>query len=251
MITAIIIDDEQASIDVLKIKLSRFCPQINVVGEADDPMQGLTLIRSLKPNVVFLDVEMPEMTGFELMNEMDMYSSEVVIITAHQHYSIKAIRKDAFDFLLKPVDVDELVEVVNRLVLKEAQKKVTEKNTSNWTKLQTDFNKIILPTGKGFIFSPINDIIRLESFGCYTNLHMASGQKILSTKSIGDYEEMLAAYHFLRVHHSHLINLNYILEYQKSDNILVMNADGRETASTTKIPVSKRKKKEFLLMING
>jgi two-component system, LytTR family, response regulator len=250
--TAIIIDDEQPAIDVLKIKLKRYCPQIEVIACSDDPIEGLGLVKLMKPDVLFLDVEMPELSGFELMKDLDLNAIEVIISTAHQHYSIKAIREDAFDFLQKPVDVNELMEVVARLMLKNTQKKQTPKDSPNWAKLQTEYNKIILPTGNGFMFSPINDIIRLESFGNYANVYMTSGQKILSNKSITDFENILQTYHFSRVHHSHLINLNHVLEYQKIDNIIVMKTNTQSTNNKdTRIPVSKRKKKDFLQLLSG
>ncbi|MCP1382529.1 LytR/AlgR family response regulator transcription factor [Runella salmonicolor] len=241
MITAVLIDDEIVSLEALQLKIQRASDEIKVIHTFDSAPEAAKHIEKLAPDVIFLDVEMPEMDGFDFLSAFPDRSFEVVITTAHSEYAIQAVRQSAVDFLLKPFGVKELMETVERLVQKIKSKQKTER--SAFSKLNAQFDKIPVPSLRGISFLPIKEILYLVSEGNYTTIYLDNKQKIVSSRNLGDYEALLENLQFFRIHHSTLINLAHIREYLRGEGGSVLLTDG------TELDVSKRKKKEFLEVI--
>lgn len=245
ILQAILIDDEVNSIQNLERKLEEFCPAVRLVATTQRPEEAIQLIQQYKPDVVFLDIEMPRMNGFKMLEELQNIDFEIIFITAYNHYAVDAIRISAFDYLVKPVAIKDLQAAVERLIRQKKRKSSErlEVLRNSMAELKTQENKIAIPTNEGIEFLQIKNIIRIESSSNYSKLVMTSGQCILVTKLLKDFEEMLLAYRFYRVHNSHLINLVYISKYIRGDGgqIVMQNGDI--------VDVSRRKKEEFLKII--
>ncbi|MEO6288647.1 MAG: LytTR family DNA-binding domain-containing protein [Ginsengibacter sp.] len=246
-IKAIIIDDELNSLQNLKQKLEGFCPQIQILATSQKPEEGISLIKQHKPDVVFLDIEMPRMSGFRMLEELGEYDFDIIFTTAYNHYSIDAIRISAFDYLIKPIGIEDLQKAVERLdktYNKQTKEKVDIlKKSLSENKSQED--KIAISTSEGIEFIPIKNILHIESKSNYSKIYMPENKNIIVSKILKDFEEILVPYNFYRVHNSHLINLTYIKKYMRSKGGHVMLQDG------TLIDISRRKKEEFLKMISG
>ncbi len=246
-IKAILIDDELNSLQNLRQKLDEFCPEVQVAAMAQKPEEAMLLIKHHKPDVIFLDIEMPKMSGFRMLDELGDCDFEIIFTTAYNHYAIDAIRISAFDYLMKPIAITELQASVERLSsmrISQTREKIDILKTSmNENKSQDD--KIAIPTSEGLEFIPIKNILHIESSSNYSKIFFKEGKTIVVTKLLKDFEDMLQPYRFYRIHNSHLINLNYILKYVKAQGGQVIMQDG------TTIDVARRKKEEFLKMIAG
>lgn len=242
---AVIIDDEKHCRDVLQMLLERHCPEVTVDALCGDPEEALKVIERLQPQLVFLDIEMPGMNGFELLESCARRSFAVIFTTAYDQYAIKAIRHSALDFLLKPIDKDELVQSV--------QKALTQ-TTNSATKVDALLQflhqhvqpneRLALPTEDGLRMIPVKDITYCESAGGYTKVFMV--QQSLPTlicRSLKEVEEALRDKGFFRVHNSYLINLSYMHKYIKGDGGEIIMTDGKN------IPVSRNRKQDFLTRI--
>ncbi len=245
MITAIIIDDEAKGRLALREKLLTYCPQINIVAEAANGQDALVLIEKYKPHLIFLDIEMPKMNGFEMLNALPEKNFHVIFTTAYDHYAIKAIKYAAFDYLLKPIDIEELKTAVEKIDTKQNNqtKKQVELLQQNMQHPKRQLNKLAIPTLEGLLFVDINDIIHLEANSNYTYIYLVNKTKITASKTLKEFEELLPDDIFFRTHHSHLINLNYIKRYIKGDGGQI------ELQNGTYVDVSRRKKEEFLKAI--
>ena len=243
MINAVIIDDENAGRDILSDLLAKHCPQVKVLAEAGSVAAGLETIKTHRPALVFLDIEMPDGSGFDLLERARNVDFDVIFITAYDQYAIKAFRYAAADYLLKPVRPQELAEAVNRVIDKRSTKTTTESLgvlLQNIKQPSNELKKIALPSVNGFTFIQVHDILRCESTSSYTTFYLTTKEKITVSRSIKEYEELLPADKFFRVHQSHLINLAHIKKYIKGDSPqLVMSDD-------TIVPVARRKKDELL-----
>lgn len=247
MLKAILVDDELNSLQNLQYKILEFCPSVKVVGQSQNPEEAIRLIQQYKPDVIFLDIEMPRMSGFKMLEQIPEIDFEVIFITAYNHYAINAIRISAFDYLVKPVAIEELQQTIERLAsstIKKTRERadLLKKNLAN-PKSQEDH--IAVPANDGLEFMQIKQIIRIESSSNYSKLVLQGGQQLLVTKQLKDFEELLTDYRFYRVHHSHLINLNYISKYVRGDGGQIMMKNGDV------IDVSRRKKEVFLKLIGG
>ncbi|MBC7875046.1 MAG: response regulator transcription factor [Ferruginibacter sp.] len=245
MQTAIIIDDEQKGRVALKQKLLDYCPDVELIGEAENGEEGLKLIEKCKPNIIFLDIEMPRMNGFEMLNELPEKKFHIIFTTAYDQYAIKAIKYAAFDYLLKPVDIEDLKTAIARVI--NSEKNQTQKQVEllrqNMQHPKKQLNKLAIPTLEGLLFFDINEIIHLEAQSNYTYIYFSGKPKITASKTLKDFEELLPPDIFFRTHHSHLINLNYIKRYIKGDGGQI------ELQNGSYIDVSRRKKEEFLKTI--
>ena len=244
---AIIVDDEKSSLQNLRQKLTEFCPDIHVIASSEKPEEAILLIRQYKPDVIFLDIEMPRMSGIRMLDELTDYTGEIIFTTAYNHYAVDAIRISAFDYLVKPVSITELQNAVARLV-KYKQSETKERldilrQSLSENKSQDD--KIAVPTGEGLEFIQIKNIVHIESSSNYSKIFLAGGKNMLVTKLLKDFEDILLPYRFYRVHNSHLINLSYIKKYIRGDGGQVVMQDD------TYIDVARRKKEEFLRLIAG
>ena len=242
----ILVDDEIPSLQNLEHKIKEFCPDLKVIATAQKPEQAIELIESNKPDVVFLDIEMPRMNGFKMLEEIKEINFEVVFTTAYNHYAIDAVRISAFDYLVKPIAVKDLQNTVARLI-KDGAKHTPEKLDilrQNLSSSRSQKDKITISTNDGVEFIEISQIIRIESSSNYSKIFYLDGKNILVTKLLKDFEEILQPYLFFRIHNSHLINLNYIKKYIRGDGGQVVMQNNEV------VDVSRRKKEEFLKMIS-
>lgn len=243
MLKAIIIDDEEKAQKNLFNLLKEYCDNVEVMAMESSIEEGIERIDKLKPDLVFLDIEMDNETGFDLLKHYPEPAFHVIFVTAHDEYAIRAFKHSAVDYLLKPVDIDELTEAVTRLESK-VNVKPAESNIdfllSQLANPSKELDKLILPSMESLLFVNVEDIVRCESIDNYTNFHMASGKVHLVSKNIKHYEDILQDTHFFRVHRSHLININFIKEYHRGEGGYLTLTNGEQ------VPVSRRKKIAFL-----
>lgn len=246
---ALIIDDSDNSRIALAHDLEHYCPQVVVVGEANGVQAGLKAIRESKPDVIFLDIEMGDGTGFDLLGQMKEIDFQVVFTTAHDAYGIKAIKFSALDYLLKPVDADELVKAVAKLEENARSRQMKDSISLLLENMRGNkpaaAKRIALHSLEKVHLVSIDEIIRCESQGAYTTFHLKSKEQILVTKNLKEFEQMLEEHAFIRVHHSHLINFAYMKEYIKKDGGYAIMIDKSE------VPVSFRKRANLLQMMGG
>jgi two-component system LytT family response regulator len=247
MIRCVIVEDEEMARNVLKSLLAQYCPDGMVCAEADDVISGKNMIETFRPDLVFLDIEMPGGSGFKLLTSIENKDFEVVFITAYEQFAIKAIRHDALDYILKPIDPKELVaavEKVNEAKYKKTLKKQYDNLLKNLDPEQLVVRKISLSTADKIHLIDVDDIIRCESDNYYTIIFFKDGTSLMVSKTLKDMEQKLEEYDFVRTHKSHLVNMRCIMNFIK-DEMMVVMTDG------TKVPVSKRKKEKILEVINN
>jgi two-component system LytT family response regulator len=241
MIRVLLIDDEAKGRLYLRQLCDKYVPQIKIVGEAATASEALELIDVEKPDLIFLDIEMPGMTGIEMLRQMQEVAFEVIFVTAFNRYAVEAFRLGAVDYLLKPASPSDLQQAVERaekiLNLKMPDRPHIKALSQNFGQA---FTKVTIPTLNGFEFVDFTEILFLQSDGNYTTLRLKSGRSVVATRTLGDFEELLEPYNFFRVHKSYLINLAYIRKYIKGDGGTVVMED------STEIDVSRRRKEEFL-----
>lgn len=242
MLKCIIVDDELRSRESLSQLLSTFCPDVEVCALCKDVQEGLDAIGFHKPNVVFLDVQMKKETGFDLLAKVTNINFEIIFTTAHSEYAIKAIRFSAIDYLLKPIDIQDLQNAVDN-VRKKQNDNIPDRLQQLLLNLKAGNSenlKLALPTSAGLTFIKIFDILYCKASGNYTEIFMKDGKKHLVSRQLKEYDEMLVEHNFFRIHHSSLINLNYVQDYIKGDGGYVIMSDN------TSLDVSRRKKEDFL-----
>ena len=243
MINAVIIDDETRNIKLMKNILGKFCPQVRLIGDASNGLTGKELILQKKPDLVFLDIEMPYGNGFDLINDLMPVDFEVIFVTAFDKYMLQALKYSALDYLLKPVNIDELKQAVQNAELRIRKNSINQQLNillDNFKKQEPGLKKIAIPTPDGFDFIMVDDIIRCEALGAYTKIHINDSKKIVVSKTLKDYETILPEDIFFRIHNSHLINLNYIKKYNRGRGGFIELDDG------SIIEVASRRKDEFL-----
>lgn len=245
MLNAILIDDETNCLKMLEWELKNSCPEVNILGMYDSGKEGLKAINKEKPDVVFLDIEMPYLNGFELLELIPNIDFDVVFTTAYDEYAVKAIKISAVDYLLKPIDGEDLAKAVARV--EEKKKKNIGSENIDFLKKQLEDSRrnniknLALPTYEGYVFVKLEEIIYCQSDNNYATVFLKTGKKILISRTLKEVAEMLAEQdNFYRVHNSFLVNLNEIKNYVKTDGgYLVMSNDG-------KVKVSRSKKEELL-----
>lgn len=240
MIKTIIIDDEPRGRDTLKTLLTKHCPDVSVSGEAASVVEGFKLITKEAPDLVFLDIEMPGNNGFDLLEMFSSIPFKVIFTTAYDKYAIKAIKYSAMDYLLKPIDIDELKEAVSRIETKKDLGQAKYEALLNNIKSDNKRKKVAIPDIEGLIFVFIDEIVRCESDSNYTYIYLINKKKITASRTLGDFEELFSEENFFRVHRSHLINLDHLKKYIKGDGGFAVMADD------SRVEVSRRKKPEFL-----
>jgi two-component system, LytTR family, response regulator len=244
MLKAIIIEDEQHCIDRLHGLLTETASSsIHLLNSCQTVEDGLKAVKKLQPDVVFLDVQINERTGFDLLMELKEINFEVIFTTAYERYAVQAFKFSAVDYLLKPVDINDLKEAIKRLNDKISKKEIVGKLDvllHNLKDIQGASKKISVPTINGFSFLAINDIIRCQSDVNYTTIYLKENQKLTVAKTLKEFEELLTEYSFYRIHNSHLINLAYIKSYNKGKGGYVSMIDN------TEVEVSTRRKEDFL-----
>lgn len=244
MINAIIIDDEIDCVKSLEDELSIHCPEVRVVSSNVGAIDGIKAINNLKPDIIFLDVEMPVIDGFELLEMVSEIQFDVIFTTAFDHFALRALKLSAIDYLLKPIDPENLKIAVKKVINK--NKKLNSHNQIQFLlqhlkDLESNkINRIILPTLEGLNFVSLDDIIYCSSDGAYSNVHLKTRNKIMISKSLRYLEQILCDFHFFRVHKSFIVNLKMIKKYSRGDGGLLIMTDG------AKIKVARTKRDELL-----
>ena len=240
---AIIIDDEKNGIEVLQLLIMEHCKNVKVIAVEDSAEGGINAILNLKPDLVYLDIEMPTATGFDVIEATRAIPYEIIFTTAYEHYAIKAFKAQAVDYLLKPIDIEDLITATKNAQLKiEAKNKNNESNQFELLlrKINYTSKKILIPTSEGIIIVAADDIIHLQSDSNYTNVFLKDGRKILISKTLKSMEMQLKDYHFCRVHSAHLVNIDEIDKYIKGDGgTLILK-------NKASIPVSRVHRQELL-----
>lgn len=252
MITAVLIDDDQHLRTGLKAMLLRYTSSIQIMDEADSVKSGVELLQRIEPQVIFLDIHLADGTGFDILEQISALKGKtkwhIIFITAHEQYAVKAFKFSALDFLLKPVDPEELQKTINRI-----QEAVGKQNSfehidlllENIRKKVDNFKRIALSTSEGIHLFDVADIIRCEAKGNYTEFFIKNHKPVLISKTLKEYEELLSNHGFERIHQSHLINLNYLKTYSKSDGGYVIMGDNSH------LPIAGSKKEKLQEIIKS
>lgn len=247
MLTCIIVDDELKSRESLKILLEDFCTGIEVKALCQNVAEAMSAIKTYKPDVVFLDIQLQRETGFDLLVKTDPINFEVIFTTAYSEYAIKAFKFSAIDYLLKPIDIEDLKRAVEKV-----EKRVGDSVSARIQQLMSNLKsstgenyKLALPTSDGLIFVKVSEILYCEASSNYTEITQADGKKHVVSRTLKEYEDLLTDYDFFRIHNSYLINLNAVKKYIRGEGgqVIMMNDKA--------LDVSKRRKESFLARIGA
>jgi two-component system, LytTR family, response regulator len=240
---AVIIDDEKKSREVLKTLVEKNNPQLIISGMADGVQSGIKLVQEELPDIIFLDIKMADGTGFDLLESLPDLKSRVIFTTAYDQFALKAIKYSALDYLMKPIDSEELKAAIEKAEKQKAQNPSMENLQfllENFKKSESNYSRITLPTGNAYEVVNISDIIRCEAETSYTKFVLAGKRNILVSSSLKYYEDLLPEKDFFRLHHHHLVNLAHVQKFLKEDGGYVIMSDG------SKIEISRRKKEAFI-----
>jgi two-component system, LytTR family, response regulator len=246
-INAVIVEDEKKSAELMLALLKKHCPEISVLGIAGNVDTAVEMIKKEKPDLVFLDIQLTDGTGFDILTRIPDQNFEIIFATAFDQYAIKAIKYSALDYLLKPINGEELKSAVRKIIEKKSSFSNVENLKfliQNLKKSDEDFSIITLPTGNAYEIVNIADIIRCEASESYTYFFLVGGKKFLVTTGLKHYEDILPSSQFIRVHHHHLINMNHVVRYLKTDGGYAIMSDN------SKIEISRRKRESFLERLN-
>jgi len=244
MIKALIIDDEAKARQGLRLVLEKYCPEVEILGLCESPQIGLEKINELQPDLVFLDVQMPKMSGFDLLERIRNINFEVIFVTAYDRYAIKAIKFSALDYLLKPIDVDELISAVQKISKKRKNSTIKYQSLLNNVKIdEKKLSRLAIPSDNEIIMQPIEDIIYCEADSSYTTLHLINDKRITVAKTLKEFENMLSETDFCRIHHSTLVNITHVIKYIKGEGGYIIVSNNKH------LNVSRRKKEYFLQLL--
>ncbi|HEX5625984.1 MAG TPA: LytTR family DNA-binding domain-containing protein [Saprospiraceae bacterium] len=243
----IIIDDEKSSIDSLRFELKEYCPEVQIMDTCQDPVKAVELLQRLEPDLLFLDIEMPGMNGFELLQQLPEYAGQVIFVTAYDQFAINAFEFNAVDYLLKPVRKSKLIAAVQK-VMERQNVRVDKFNLDALLQniriqSQGGLETIALPTSDGFKMVHINDIAYLQAESNYTRVHLADRKIHLVSKTLKDMEEMIRFSQYFRAHKSYLVNLNHVDRYIRGQGGYLVMKD------QVQIPVARTQKIELLKML--
>lgn len=239
----VIIDDESDAVDFITSIIGEYCPGLIVSGSAHNVKDGIKILNEIKPDLVFLDVEMPNGTGFDLLKYFPDKDFDVVFITAFNHYAIKAIKFSAVDYILKPININEFIESVNRVIEKRTNNSL--RDNENFEALLENIRgshptRLVIPTSDGKEYLNPNDIIRIEADRSYSWFFITDKRKILVSKHLKEFQDLLNDRNFFRPHNSHLINLDYVKKYVRQDGGYI------EMTDASQVPISRNRKDLFL-----
>jgi two-component system, LytTR family, response regulator len=234
MLRAVIIDDEVAGLNALQLLIGKYVEQVKVVATTTKAPQGVSLIEDYKPEIVFLDISMPDMNGFTLLKQLEYKNFNLVFTTAHREYAIQAIKHNAVDYLLKPVDVAELQSCIGNIMDKTKPQPA-----------KTSSNTIGLSVKDGIVFIRHSDIIRLEASGSYTVFYLDKNVKHVASRSLKEYEAQLNPDSFYRCHNSHLVNLKKVVKFVSSSGFMAQMTDG------SLAEIARKNKEEFLALLKN
>ncbi len=248
MLKAVIVDDEQKSRESLRILLEDFCKNVDVVSLCATVDEGVEAIEKHKPDIIFLDIQISKQTGFDLLRKFKKIEFEIIFITAYSEYAIDAIKFSALDYLLKPIDIQELKNAVNKVekkMLNGSFKDQFEALLHNFKIDNSESFKIGIPSTDGLVFINIKEILYCEALSNYTKINLKEGKTFVVSKTLKEYESMLQNHHFYRIHNSYIINTNEIKKYIRGDGGQVI------LSNNVSLDVSKRKKEGFLSKMEG
>ncbi|WP_130733282.1 LytTR family DNA-binding domain-containing protein [Flavobacterium sp. J27] len=235
-IRSVIVEDETAAREVLKNYLNKYCPQVEIIGEAANIKEAVPLLHDLEPQLVFLDVEMPFGNAFDVLEACKDLQFETIFVTAFSEYSLKALNQSAAYYLLKPISIEELIVAVNKVQQQLATHDLINRNkiiVENFREPKPEKQQVILPTLEGFEVVQMKDIVRLKGNGNFTDLHLVDGSKKMVCRFLKHFSEILP-FPFLRVHKSHIINVNFVKAYNKGGFITLQDESEIEISSTYK-----------------
>ena len=247
-IKTILIDDEHKSRKVLGDFLLKYCPDVEVIAEAASVREAVIAIGLGKPELIFLDINMPEENGFELFRKIKEPEFYTVFVTAYDRYALEAFKHQAIDYILKPINIAELIKTVNRIKTLQSNKENTDKLNAFLQSLPVKnilTDRVALPVADGLIYIQLDDIIHCDAQGNYTYFYFTNRSKILVSRPLGFYEEFLKGRGFLRIHHQHLINIAHVEKYERGRGGIVIMID------KTALPVAQRRKDDFIKMSGG
>ena len=244
MIRAILIDDEQESLEALRFDLEEYCPQVEILAMCSDPFEAVEQIKRCNPDLIFLDIEMPGLNGFDLLDRLNQYEFDVIFVTAYDEFAIRAIKVSAMDYLLKPIDEDELMDAVHKVEEKQNRylsKEHVEILLTNIREEDGRFAKLAIPSNEGLDFILIDNILYCEADGNYTIVHTAK-ERFVITKTLKQIEHLLQNGQFFRTHQSYLVNLNHIRKYMRGSGgeIILSNGSNVQVARARKEALMKR-----------
>lgn len=244
MLNTVIIDDEPDAISYLRSLIREYCPNLQLAGTAQSVCEGIDVINRMHPDLLFLDIEMPDGSGFDLLRSLKIKDFEVIFTTAYNQYAIEAFKVCAVDYLLKPISIDEFIKAIYK-----AEESVEQKSRPDLNFLLENYFgnkslKLCISTIKGYEYIELKDIVRIEAEGSYSIISLMNNRKIMVSKAINEYDRMLNANMFFRTHHSHLINIEHVKKYIKIDGGYIEMSDG------SSVPISRRRKVCFLEKMN-
>ena len=249
MIKCIIVDDEKGAREIIVEMLKLYCSDIEIIGLAHNVDSAYEIINSLKPDLVFLDIKMPDGSGFDLLEKFSKINFHIVFVTAHEEYAIKAFRFSAIDYILKPIDPSDLINAVDKVSdtthVNDIDKQFKTMKDNFYSESVLTEKKIVLRTTENIYVIPISEVIRCKSEKNYTYFYFTNRERIIVSKTLKEFEEILVDHGFMRIHRSNLINLKYINRYDRSEGGYVIMIDN------SRVDVSFRKKERLLSYING
>lgn len=244
-IRTVIIDDEKNCIEILEYLIDKNCTGAEVVATFQSPDEALKQLPVIKPDLVFMDIEMPGMNGFKLLEKLGDFNFDVVFTTAYNEFAIKAFKVNAVDYLLKPIDATELKTAFEKVIQIRSSESDVIKSLLEYLQSNQGVNKIGITTDDGMVFIDLDNLLYCKADGPYTHFFLTGGKTYLSSKTLGDYEDQLSSKGFYRIHNSYLINLKHITRYVKDDGgYIVMN-------DQSTITISRRRKEGFMKLFNG
>jgi len=247
MLKVVIVDDEAMARKAIEGMLSLYCEDVSVVGQAEDVKSGASIIQKLNPDLVLLDIQLTDGTSFDILKQINNYDFKVIFITAFEDYAVKAFKFSALDYLLKPIDPNELVSAIDK-----ARQHIQKDNMNiklkalfdNMDNLSKEGKKIVLKTANNVHLVNLSEIIRCQSDKNYTHFFLENTNKVVVSKTLKEYDDILTEYGFYRVHQSHLVNFSHVKRYEKGDGGYLVMADN------SIVPVSFRKKEELMKVFN-
>jgi len=242
MISAAIVEDEYNSSEILKGLLQKYCPGINILNVYTNIKDAEAGLNQRMPHILFLDIKLSRDYSFDLLERIDYHQTQIIFTTAYDEFALKAIKFSAMDYLLKPLNIKDVVAAVEKAktLIQHSEEMIKVKILLNNIKNDGQYAQIALPTSTGYVFIETKKIIRLEADGSYTNVFYSPGNKIMVTRQLKEYDDMLSDRRFFRVHHSHLVNLDHIKEYIRGSGGYLLLSDG------SKVDVATRRKEELL-----
>lgn len=242
MIQAVLIDDEHLAVETLALQLQKYCPTVQIIAKLTDSVEAFSFLKSHLVDLVFLDIEMPYLNGFDLLNKLSPIPFDVIFTTAYDQFAIRAFKYSAFDYLLKPIDEHELSATVAKYVRLKDRTIVNRQldQLLHYKAHPELIDKIALPTFEGLEFVEIKHIIRCKAASNYTELYFTDAPMMLVCRTLKEIEELLGHVVFLRVHHSHLVNKNHVRKFIKTDGGMIRLSDGSE------VPISRGRKEEII-----